>query len=203
MLKQFILGFLIIILNTCSAQKETTMKTFDIENFNKNKDHLNRYTFITEDSISVKQNRWQFGFEEIITKKGALISTYKKYYNSGKLKLKGDFFPNDFEKGTWKEYDEQGKLIKETNYDAPYKFTWEDILELLSKYKINLSDPELEIGRGNSTKGTSWYIVWDKLDKSGLNVMNIDGVTGEITRKSELEYPRGGEYETLPNMENE
>lgn len=203
MLKQFILGFLIIILNTCSAQKETTMKTFDIENFNKNKDHLNRYTFITEDSISVKQNRWQFGFEEIITKKGALISTYKKYYNSGKLKLKGDFFPNDFEKGTWKEYDEQGKLIKETNYDAPYKFTWEDILIFIKERKIDINCNNFEVGRNIVKERPVWSITYNKKGTDLLSIIGIYGDTGEVFQESEIEAPIEEDYNTLPSMENE
>ncbi|WP_165605766.1 hypothetical protein [Flavivirga aquatica] len=52
------------------------------------------------------------------------------------MKLTGEFFPNDFEKGIWKEYDEEGNLIKETDYDAPYKYTWEDILSFIKKRGI-------------------------------------------------------------------
>lgn len=203
MLQQFILGFLLITLNACTAQKDTKMKTFDIENFNKNKNHLNHHSFIKNDSTSVKQSRWQFGFEEIITKKDNLISTYYKYYESGKLKIEGDFFPNDFEKGIWKEYDEQGKILKETNYDALYKFTWEDILEFITKRKIDINGNNFEVGRNIVEGRPVWGITYNKKETDMLSMIGIYGDNGELFQESEIDAPIEEEYDTLPDMENE
>ena len=41
MFKQLILGFLFFTLNACSAQKQNTMRTFDIETFNEHKNPNN------------------------------------------------------------------------------------------------------------------------------------------------------------------
>ncbi|MFD2592285.1 hypothetical protein ACFSTE_15715, partial [Aquimarina hainanensis] len=137
------------------------MKTFDIETFEKNKID-NEYKIVTKDSTIIKQGLWHSGYEEIISYKGSYIQTYNKYYKTGILKLTGDFYSNDFEKGVWKEYDEQGNLIKETDYDAPYKFTWEDVLKLIKERKIDMSHEQFRVIRGSSEKGTSWAIVYDK-----------------------------------------
>ncbi|MFC5045100.1 hypothetical protein ACFSTE_16300 [Aquimarina hainanensis] len=81
------------------------MKTFDVEQFNKNKIN-NRYTYISKDSTKVEQSTWQFGYEETITKQNDFFQVYNKYFKDGTLKITGKFFPDDFLKGVWKEYDE-------------------------------------------------------------------------------------------------
>ncbi|MFD2592287.1 hypothetical protein ACFSTE_15725, partial [Aquimarina hainanensis] len=130
------------------------MKTFDVEQFNKNKIN-NRYTYISKDSTKVEQSTWQFGYEETITKQNDFFQVYNKYYKDGTLKVTGEFFPDDFLKGIWKEYDEQGNLVKETDYDAPYKFTWEDILKLIKERKLDMDAYGFLITRGTSDNGTA------------------------------------------------
>ena len=205
MVQQFILGFLFItLINACSAQKNITMKTFDIETFNKNKDGLNRRSYIDEDDFIIKQSDDEYEYYETIKHKDSFIQTINRYYKSGQLKMTVKDFPNNFLAGVKKEFDEQGNLIKETDYDAPYKFTWEDILKLIEERELNMNDEQFEILRGSDEKSASWTIVFEQkgvYDK--LSVINIDGVTGEITREAEIDYPTGGEYETLPNMEDE
>ncbi|QKX07087.1 hypothetical protein HN014_19930 [Aquimarina sp. TRL1] len=171
------------------------MKTFDVEQFNKNKIN-NRYTYISKDSTKVEQSTWQFGYEETITKQNDFFQVYNKYYKDGTLKVTGEFFPDDFLKGVWKEYDEQGNLVKETDYDAPYKFTWEDVLKLIKERKIDMSHEQFRVIRGSSEKGTSWAIVYDKpKTHDRLGVINIDGITGKITREAEIDYPADGDYD--------
>ncbi|MFD2592288.1 hypothetical protein ACFSTE_15730, partial [Aquimarina hainanensis] len=61
------------------------MKTFDVEQFNKNKIN-NRYTYISKDSTKVEQSTWQFGYEETITKQNDFFQVYNKYFKDGTLK---------------------------------------------------------------------------------------------------------------------
>ena len=190
-----VLNFLLFLISfSCSAQKQNVIKNFNIETFNENKNNINEYTYLTKDSTRVEQNRWQFGFEEVITKNKALLSTYNKYYESGKIKFTGDFFPNDFEKGIWKEYDEQGNLIKETNYDALYKFTWEDILKLMEERGIEFVNPYLRIIRDLVDGHPYWGITWEDKQILKLRHIGIDGINGEIVQDIEKDYPIGGEY---------
>ena len=193
-MKQTIIYSIVLLLFcACKAQNNqqqtTQMKTFDIATFNKNKNHLNEYFFITKNGTTIKQNQWQYGYEEVIKPKGTYIFTYNKYYNTGKLKLTGDFYPYDFEKGIWKEYDEQGNLIKETDYDAPYKFTWEDILAFIKKRGIDMDNEYLEIGRNIVNGKPVWSIIWEKEDKSSLRIVGIDGITGKIFQENDRDYP--------------
>ncbi|WP_010522544.1 hypothetical protein [Aquimarina agarivorans] len=112
------------------------MKIFDIENFNK-KIIGREYEFIDKDSSIVIQKERQLEYKEIVQPRNSFFQTINKYYKSGLLKATYQFYPNQFLKGVRKEYDEQGNLIKEMDYDAPYKFTWEDILKLIEKISIS------------------------------------------------------------------
>ncbi|MCF6350837.1 MAG: hypothetical protein L3J23_07395 [Flavobacteriaceae bacterium] len=185
---------IIIVMASCKAQnnntKQDTMKTFDIETFEKNKNRLNDYTFITQDSTTIAQDEWQFGYEETIKPKNSYFQTFNKYYRNGKLKLTGDFFPNDFEKGTWKEYNQQGALIKETDYDKPFKFTFKDILKFIKKRNIDMNGDYFEITRGIGTDNHPyWGIVYEIESKLKLQTIEIDGVLGKIVGEGKENYP--------------
>ena len=191
---RLIILIFILIITSCKAQikKHTSMDTFDIKTFDKHKDHLSRYNYIRKDSTVVEQRTWQFGYEEVIMPKNNLIHIFNKYNEDGKLMLTGDFFPNDFEKGIWKEYDEQGNLIKETNYDTPYKFTWEEVLEWIKERNINMESDYFEIYRNaGEEEGEKpiWAITWEKEDKSSLRVAILDGSTGKVQKEIDQEYP--------------
>ena len=128
---------LFLISFSCAAQKQNRMITFDIETFN-NKKVRKEYTFIDKDSTLIIQTERQLEYQETIKHKNSYFETINRYYKSGKLKVVSQFYPDRFQKGIRKEYDEQGNLIKETNYDAPYKFTWEDILKSVSYTHLTL-----------------------------------------------------------------
>ncbi len=178
------------------AQKTTKSKTFDIETFEKNKID-NEYKIVTKDSTEIIQGQWHSGYDEIIKYKESHIQTYNKYYSTGTLKLTGDFYPRDFEKGIWKEYDEQGHLIKETDYDAPYTFTWEDILKLIKDRKFDMNAYGFEVSRNfgfgrqeETTEEPFWAITHNKSEEDMLlGVIIIDGVTGKIIKEYNEPYP--------------
>jgi len=105
--------------------------------------------------------------------------------------LKKEFGRN---KGVWKEYDEQGNLIKETDYDAPYKFAWEDILVLIKERGIDMKHEQFEVGRNIVDNRPIWGVIYGKKDSDKLGVIGIYGDTGEVFQESEKDYPAGGEY---------
>ena len=199
-MKKLIFIGLLTLITSCKAQKNNLknnqMKTFDIETFEKNKNHLNEYSFITKDSSVIEQGEWQFGYEETIKPKGLYLQTYNKYFKNGKILMTGDFFPNDFEKGVWKEYNEQGNLITETDYDAPYKFTWEDILEFIKERKIDMGTPQFQVNRnfdfGNfdeSKKDKPFWAITYEDGSDTMKVIILDGITGKMIKEFNEDYP--------------
>lgn len=192
-----------MLFTNCKAQnkpqKNTKMKTFDIETFNRNKNQLNEYNFLTKDSAVVEQRKRQFGYYEIIKSKNSNFQIRNDYYENGKLKSTVQDFPNDFLAGIMKEYDEKGNLIKETDYDAPYKFTWEDISKLIKDRKLDMDAYGFEVTRsfgfgtaniGKETEKPFWAITYNKSEEDMLlGVIIIDGVTGKIIKEYDEPYP--------------
>ncbi len=184
---------IITLITSCKAQnnnkKQNTMKTFDIETFNKNKNDLNSYTFVTKDSAVVKQRKMQFDYYEIIKPKNSYFQTRNRYYSNGNLKSTVQDFPNDFLAGVMKEYDQQGTLIKETDYDKPYTFTFDNLLKFIKKRGIDMNGDYFMITRGIDDGIPYWGIDWEKEDKSGLKHVGINGITGKIVQEIDVDYP--------------
>ncbi|SIS48019.1 hypothetical protein SAMN05421766_102203 [Zobellia uliginosa] len=193
---------LLVLFTNCKAQndpqKTTKMKTFDIETFNKNKNRLNEYTFISDDSTVTKQSDDVYEYYETVKSKESFFQSINRYYKSGNIKLEGQIFQNFFQKGIWKEYDEKGNLIKETDYDAPYKFIWEDILKLIKNRKLDMDAYGFEVTRsfgfgteniGKETEKPFWAITYNKSEEDMLlGVIIIDGITGKIIKEYEEPY---------------
>ncbi|MDO6807644.1 hypothetical protein Q4603_03445 [Zobellia galactanivorans] len=194
---------LLMLFTNCKAQnnsqKTTIMKTFDIETFNKNKNHLNEYTFVDNDSTVTKQSDDNYEYYETIKPKESFFQSINRYYKNGNIKLEGQIFQHFFQKGIWKEYDEHGNLIKETDYDAPYKFTWEDISKLIKDRKLDMDAYGFEVTRsfgfgtaniGKETEKPFWAITYNKSEEDMLlGVIIIDGVTGKIIKEYDEPYP--------------
>jgi hypothetical protein len=98
------------------------------------------------------------------------------------------------QKGVWKEYNENGMLIKEFDYDIPYKNSpWEKVKEYLVSQKVDLKDNYTLIWREENKEGTFWMISWDvhKLSEMGTKTINnivIDVKTGKITKQYTTMY---------------
>ena len=182
---------LITLINSCKAQKndlkQKTMKTFDIETFNKNKVQT-QYNFITKDSTLYNQSEDYDEYLEIINEKDSPFEIQNTYYKTGIIQMEVYRYSNDFIINM-KEYDQQGTLIKETDYDKPFKFTFKDILKFIKKRNIDMNGDYFEITRGSNEKGCSWTIFWEKEDKTAIKRINIDGITGKIIKEIEENHP--------------
>ncbi len=175
--KLFILYMGFIVVTACNAQKITTMKKIDIEKFNKYKDTIrNEYYHVLGDGTIVEQMELKEVFAETIKQKESFFEVKNQYYKNGNLKITGKYFNSSFQKGIWKEYDKKGNLIKETNYDKGYNYTWEDLLKLLKEREVNLKDTNNTTIRKDDGE---WWIYYVK----GLYIYNIriNGKTGKIT----------------------
>ncbi|PIE47951.1 MAG: hypothetical protein CSA40_01955 [Flavobacteriales bacterium] len=161
-----------------------TTEKFDITTFEKNKVN-GECNYILEDGTKIKQFSTNEYYIEIITPpKPALFERYKKFYKTGELYLFFIIFPNDFIK-LRKEYDKTGKLIEEIDYDKPFKFTFEQLLDLIKKEKdtIDLFDKHTIISRGVIEQDTVWEIVYRKTYGRRERII-VDGITGEILKRN-------------------
>lgn len=63
-----------------------------------------------------------------------------------------------FQKGTGYYYNDSGILIKEIDFDKPYrKFSWGKLLEFLKNENISMEQIE-SIGRREDSIGFAWYV---------------------------------------------
>ncbi|WP_222931269.1 hypothetical protein, partial [Xanthovirga aplysinae] len=80
--------------------------------------------------------------------------------------------------------------IKETNYDEPFKFSFEDLLNWIEERDIDMKAYDFRIARGIDDNGRpGWDITWERADKKGLRRAFIDGITGEIEKEFNQDYP--------------
>ncbi|QKX07085.1 hypothetical protein HN014_19920 [Aquimarina sp. TRL1] len=180
------------------------MKTFDIEAYNKKKKNPGYDGYYLKDSTYIRQfdaggDGIYMNYIEVITHPTNFFQEYRVFHHNGKIKIDGLKFFNDFEKGIWKEYDEQGNLVKETDYDAPYKFTWENVLKLIKERKIDMSHEQFQVNRsfgfgteniGKKTGRPFWAITYHKSEENMLlGVIIIDGITGKIIKEFDEPYP--------------
>ena len=59
------------------------------------------------------------GYLKTKRRKESLFGEYRYYFLNGHLKVSGEYYFQDFHCGIWKEYDEKGNLLKETDMDKP------------------------------------------------------------------------------------
>ena len=182
-MKLFFLTILFFSLFGCKGQiktKQNTMKTFDIELFNENK-IKDVYSFKLNDSIRIEQNEWNDEYTSIIKPENSLFETLELYYKNGKLKSVIERFEKNFVV-RYKDYDEQGNLIKEEDLDEPFTYSWEEIKKYLLAHKVdNIAEQVIEVSRWNDTEETTWTLEYygEYNDIKGKYLIVLDGKTGE------------------------
>ncbi len=205
---RLILTYILIFMlfNNCKAQDNSTnilkMKTFNIKEYKKRKTNSSYDGYYLKDSTYIRQfdaggDGIHTNYIEIVTYPDKVFQEYRVFHHNGKTKICGLKFFNDFEKGMWKEYDESGNLIKETDYDAPYKFTWENILKIIKERKLDMDAYGFEVtrsfgfGKQKETKEDPfWAITYNKSEENMLlGVIIIDGITGKIIKEYDEPYP--------------
>ncbi len=185
-MKKLIVIVVTVLCTACSAQKTNPMKTFDIDIFNKNKNQSNR-TIDTLKNGTIIERRESINFyEEFIKEKESFFEKYSRFYKNGKLQLEGQFLYNDFQKGIWREYDKEGNLIEETDYDKEFEFTWERLLKLLAERNVDIRDVN------NTTirkQNGNWR--FDYIQDIYIYDVIIHGKTGEVLQDAKNVFQEG------------
>ena len=163
-------------------------------NFNKNEDAIRDF-LPNGNYIEILTFSGEIQYTEAFN--NTYYSITKLYFSNYNIKIKGISFNNDFPIGIWYEFDEQGKLIKETNYDEPYKFTFEDVLQFCEKENIKVDKGPILQSTGYHTlimryidddsNKPCWEIKYLK-KYNRIEAIVLDGTTGEILSRREQEY---------------
>ena len=180
---KYTITILLILFNLYSSysQKKENMKTFDIENFNKNKEN-NEYFFTTSEGIHVKQYSTKIDYTEIRQHKDSLFEYFSKYNLKGSLIRSVKRFPNSFAIGILKDYDGQGNLVEEIDFDKYFNCNWEDIKQYLEKHSVDdIKKQVVSITRWGDKEEAFWTLQFNGTyqDIVGRFKIKIDGKTGE------------------------
>lgn len=127
------------------------MKKFDLEAFEKHKKDNNTYCrYITkndnDDTVEIFLIENKDSYQQTVT---YLNTPIKKRFMYDKKTLTvtkeiESFY--DCVIGFQREYNEKQELIKEINNDAPYKFSWQDLVsKMKNEYQIDLMDEKEQI----------------------------------------------------------
>ena len=168
--------------------KKIITEKFDIKTFEKNKID-GEYNFVLDDGTKIRQSSTEIDYGEfVIPPPPQLFITSKQYFKTGELQALLILYPNDFIK-LKKVYDKDGKLVEETNFDIPYKFSFEQLLELIKneKDKIDLFDRNTSITRGVLDEGPIWEITYKKVFMR-RELIKVNGITGEILERSHYSH---------------
>ncbi|SHM01007.1 hypothetical protein [Chryseobacterium contaminans] len=196
---------LILTINTsCNAQTSNLMNKenelyheIDLKRITETNEFVKRGFLSNNNYVELFFNKT--GNIVLESSQNSFFSVYKEYYPNKLIKIKGlQLNINSrysFKKGFWYEFDEKGNLIKETDYDIPFKFTFEDILKFCKNKRI-------KIDKGPILQSTGWHNkifrdlenghpVWEieHLKKSDLvEIIKLDGITGKVLSTSTYKY---------------
>ena len=203
-MKKYIVFLILIMITSCNAQNKSLMipeidnkfEIFDNFKYNNFKNNTSNTASIKlENGAYIEMIKVKSGSAYYETNSESYFKITKDYYPNGIIKSKGiSANIGTFQKGIWYEFDEEGKLIKEIDYDKPFKFTFEDILKFCEKENIEIKKgPILQNGwhnrifRSVENAQPIWSI--EHLKKRDLvEIIKLDGINGKILGKETYEY---------------
>ncbi|MGV0925392.1 hypothetical protein [Empedobacter tilapiae] len=207
-MKNLIILLTLNIMLACQSQNINTMEP-TVDNKFETFDQLEKIKFktiIDKNNLVIRGYLFNNNYVEITsvipvkyyieTIKDSFFLISKSFYSNNNIKSKGLGFNGDgFPIGIWYYFDEEGKLIKETNYDEPYKFTFEDILKFCEKENIRVDKGPILQSTGFHTtiyrdveNGQPWWEIKRLKTPDTLEIIKLDGITGEVLSRTEQEY---------------
>lgn len=149
---------------------------------------------IIQDDISIQYIPYSSGYQIISTPLNSYFQTIKNFHANKNIKEKGILFNSgNCLLGVWYIYDEQGKLIKEENYDLEYPFSIEKLLNFLIDQKIPLAKGVVTDGyntkiiKTNEANRPCWIVKW-LITPDKIEILTIDGETGKVIDREYMEY---------------
>ena len=176
-----------LILNTMDK------KTFDVEEFEKNKEGSS-WRYIEKDGTSIRAFVGSTGYyyvEEEPPPNPKLYQIYREYYLSGRIKkvcLELRSIPVSIQK----EYDEEGNLIKEINWDEDYgKFDYNKVMLFLHKkghINIETGKGRDDLGLAYKKKENLWNVTILPSENNGMlgYYYYLDGNSGKVKKSGRV-----------------
>lgn len=218
--KLLLIFFFLLSANTIYSQKrqnkmtnnnkiEQSLITPDFEKFDsirfeqlkKRKDDIDVYGSLNDKrNIILSDYGSSKGYSETIPNSYFFIS--KGYYSNNNIAAKGlGFIYHGFKVGIWYYFDENGKLKETVDHDKPFKFTLEHIFKFCEREKIPVKkewDNDVDgfyrtgINRVyDPEKGECyWTIQWFNYEKTKVEEIHLDGVTGKEISRTYMDYIR-------------
>ena len=183
------------------------LEKFDIKKFYEDNGNGLGKTYEMSDGGRIEESAGEKGswFLKNEKLKDSPFTKYNLYYNTGIIKQKGILYQDNCEIGIWYDFDENGKLIKETDLDEPYKLTIDDMLHFLKKSNADF-DRYFSINRvfDENKKIGTWTLIFDGTYKNnqGKYLIEIDDKTNEIQHVAKI-TGKEGEKEILKNTKKE
>ncbi len=170
--------------NTLADSKSSD--TFDIEKFNR-LEKGGEYRDTLQDGTVIRRISSEVDFIEFETPPPpSILRVSRSFHLNGNLKMKGMSYRSDEDLGIWREYDEQGNLIKEENYDEGYDYSFEDVVKFLRIRGVDLFGKYTSIRRNDGVWEVS-YVKGNGYPKY-FHVFSIDGKTGEVLSSDKNEF---------------
>ncbi|CAM3987471.1 hypothetical protein SAMN06265348_104446 [Pedobacter westerhofensis] len=131
--------------------------------------------------------------------KDAYFNLVKIYDQSGNIKTKGlefNVFYGTFKKGTWYSFNPDGKLASSIDYDTPFKFSFEQLVQLLGQQHIPLKKGPVAQNPGfltsikraaEANQTPVWQVSWLKAPDKIEDIV-ISGVTGKVVSSRVRNY---------------
>lgn len=161
---------------------------FDIKYFNTHKDEAENliYTDNFGNNINIFGDN-ENGYISNTTPKNSLFTIYKEYNSKGVIKQKWVNFRNGGGPvGIKYEFDDTGKLIKETDMDKNYKITSDDIFSYCKKNGIDLFSDYTVIDKNYNDNPMNRYIINYRgkyEEKYGSRIIIVvDGISGNVIK---------------------
>lgn len=144
-----VLAYLNILSHSCYGQnqnmgknnfiKKDIMEYFDIENFRKNNPNENEKNITLESGGNIRQLKFDTAYIEDYTFNNSPIRERKGYSKKTYILTFYCRFFYDIPIGKTREYDELGKLIRETDNDINYPFSVEQLRGVIkNEYSVDL-----------------------------------------------------------------
>lgn len=186
---------------------DRNFEIFDIKNFYNNNIEGVGKTYELPNGNQIEEGAGDDGswFLRNETQKNSIFTQYKLYYSTGNIKEKWKTFGNGCAIGLGFEFDNNGKIIKEIDFDKPFKLTVNDILKFLKKSNADF-DRYFSVNRvyDENKKTGTWTLIFDGTYKSnqGKYLIEIDDKTNEIQYVAKI-TGKEGEKQILKNTKKE
>lgn len=157
------------------------MALFDIQTFNQDQVNGTATFTLADGSIETMTQHTDIYTQQIQAPNSVFSTNCAFFVSNLSLKSQGSYF-YDNPTGVFNVYDEQGNLISQTNYDSPYGFSIQNLIDLFkNNYQIDLTDASQNISVYRSAAGVSpRYSIKIPYIKQFYRYILIDGNSGNV-----------------------